>query len=165
MKSKGKEFKHYPNRTRQSFIQHLTYPGAGRPNPVGCLRRRRSEMENLIIRFRSSSRRRPFSSTQIQSQGAKRKFLSPCASWGSKRPRSALGGGGDGDKQVLSRRSAPPPPHTNNRCGGQPATISVGCGGGKAAPSIGSPPQTNNRCVHRSRLLFYPVSFVSINPV
>nr|CAB3458388.1 unnamed protein product [Digitaria exilis] len=57
---------------------------------------------------------RPCSSTQIQSQRAKRKYMNPCVFWGAKRVRSALGGAGAGDKQALSGRSLPPPPHTNN---------------------------------------------------
>ncbi|CAN6219328.1 unnamed protein product [Urochloa humidicola] len=156
-------------------------------------------MEKLMIRFRRSNRlagasgtqipfrraatlgdlRRPGSSTQIQSQGAKRKYLSPCASWGAKRARSALGGGGAGDKQAPSGRSLPPPPHTDNMCvhlihfrlppswgakrarsalgcGGPPAVSfrSLGSGGGKPALSVGSPPHPNNSstCVEWANL-------------
>ncbi|CAL5083639.1 unnamed protein product [Urochloa decumbens] len=61
-------------------------------------------MEKRMITF-------PCSSTQIQSQVAKRKYLSHCASWGAKRARSALGGA---DKHALSGASLPPPPHNNN---------------------------------------------------
>ncbi|CAL5062052.1 unnamed protein product [Urochloa decumbens] len=149
-------------------------------------------MEKLMIPIRRSNRlsgssgsqipfrraaalhdsRRPCSSTQIQSQGAKRKHLSSCASWGAKRARSALRSGGDGDKQALSGRSLPPPPHTNNRCvhlihfllapswGAKRARSALGCGcppavsirslgsgGGNPALSVGSLPCPDNSSI------------------